>query len=178
MKTTTPWSQYFAGPFLEELKALPDRFPSKFECDHCRAPAALRVLISQEAAPRDRLAQEMSEDFVCCWYGLVLVAQTLHRHFPLAYERWVREVFCPLPVVPVGMGCVSVAPPGYLLSRRPVSRDRWRSFSSFFNTVILASVETATGITVVQFLDQARRDLDRQAHRGHSFEKMIIAEPS
>jgi hypothetical protein len=169
------WLDFFNGEFRAELMNLPARYPCTSDCVHCHAPMNLRVFLPQHRMSRIRLLAELSEKFLCCWYGLLLVSQGLHKHFPEAHDAWTKQNFCPLPVTESGMGCVQVAPPRSLLRAKQISESTWTGFVPFFENRILGEMESITGIGAVVFMKQMRQDRDFHEENAHPFENLLFS---
>ncbi len=172
--TNDDWAVFYKGCFKEQLRLLPTVFPCLHECSHCRAPSQIRVLISPPQVQSQVLKDHLSEYFICCWYGLILESQTIFTYFPKVWHRWSAGEVTPLPVVECGFGCVSVAPPKYLLERRPVSIAVWRSFLPFLVDGMLRELTEVTGVSLTDFVEQLRTDSNFQIGREHPLEREML----
>lgn len=168
------WAVFYKGCFKEQLRMLPTVFPSLHECSHCRAPSQIRVLISPPQVQRKVLEDHLSEHFICCWYGLILESQTIFTYFPKVRHLWSAGDVTPLPVVECGFGCVSVAPPKYVLNRRRVSMAVWHSFLPFLIDVMLREVTELTGVALTDFLEKIRKNSNFQNGREHPLEREML----
>ena len=156
------WEYYYDTDFQNMLHAVLERFPSKSECKHCRAPEALRVERPTARALRELFPDEQRQLFLCCWYGLSLVTQGLHRYFYDAHQKWQDTVFCPLAVHQIGMGCVQVSPSRSMLQGVNFDPKLWDAFIYFFRERILSDVERITDVEPSRLMEKIHNDRLRQ----------------
>lgn len=113
--------------------------------------------------------------FRFAWYGLTLFDQGLYRYFPEASQRWVSATGgYPLPVEPIGFGCVRVAAPSRLLAVSDNLSD-WNDYVSFWLQETEDRFETMTGLSPQRFFSEVvqDRDFDRQNY-GVPFESVLL----
>ena len=168
------WQDFFEGEFQVRLKDILARFPCDSDCEHCRAPMELRVLLPKHRGLRNLLPDELIEPFFCCWYGMVLVSQGVHQLFPESSTKWSQATFCPLPVENIGMGCVRVRDAQDLLSIISIPQQRWGDFILFFSSVILRDLEKVTEISPESFMAVLRSARIRENNSSHPLEAQLL----
>lgn len=152
------WLNYLDGPYQAATKAICERFRSKFRCSHCAAPYRMRVSLPKDQDLSGFVPDMDLQQFLACWYGLLLVSQGLHKSFRNVHPDWEREVFCPLPVHEIGEGCVRVSPSHWLLRNIEIGPAAWDVFVAFFHERILADMKRITGVKPAELMKAIYRD--------------------
>ena len=152
------WQSYFEADFVSSLKTVLERLKSKSDCNHCRAPRELRVDFQRKRNLVEIVPQSQLDHFLSCWHLILWISQGLHRHFAASHPKWQDAVFCPLPVHPVGMGCVQVSPARALIKDVQLAPAEWISFTNFFNTRVLAQMERLTTVKPDDLISRIQQD--------------------
>jgi hypothetical protein len=150
--TKEDWRQYFEKDFKDSLHSLHKSLKSDSACDHCRAPRELRVNFSKKRDLIEIIPNTQLDLFLSCWFSILLISQGLHRYFKNAHPRWQEAVFCPLPVHPVGMGCVQVTPYRKVLRGVQIAPEDWDEFIRFFQMTVLTEVARLTEIDPTELI--------------------------
>lgn len=141
------WNTYITSDrFRAEIAALPRQFPCTQECTHSGVPIELRVLLDDNSETRNRAEAGLAPELRCCWFGLSLLAMTLHSRFTPQYVAWAQENYCPIPMANVGFGCVHGTLPMWIVARLKLPPEVLAAFPAFFVESILAEAEIVTTI--------------------------------
>ena len=146
------WAHYFYDEFPRELGEFAVSRTPEHYCDHCRAPRERRCLLDR------RTVSSLNPKFRFAWYGATLLDQGLYRYFSETNQRWSKATGgCPLPVEPIGFGCVRVMSPGSLLRTNDAPRG-WSDFLDFWVQDTIWRIREKVGVDPEAFFRAVTND--------------------